>query len=256
MATERPSGLLGPDDPAPVICSNALGRGPFLLTGDHAGRAIPARLGTLGLSEGDLARHIACDIGILGLGAILAGRLDAVFLSQAYSRLVIDCNRDPGSDEAIPAVSDGSAIPSNAGLMAGDRVERASEIHEPYHARIAAEIDGRTARGQPTILIALHSFTPVLAGMARPWHVGVLHEGGDERFALRLLDALHREPRLTVGDNEPYHLDATDHSVPRHAFGRGLAYAEIEVRQDLIATPAGQQHWAELLVAALMGAMG
>jgi predicted N-formylglutamate amidohydrolase len=251
MATERPQGLLGPEDPVPVTCSNALGKSPFLLTGDHAGRAIPSRLARLGLSDEDLARHIAHDIGVAALGEMLSARLDATFAAQPYSRLVIDCNRDPGCAEAIPSTSDGIAVPGNAGLTDADRAVRVRQIHEPYHARIAAELASRTRRGQETIYIALHSFTPILAGVPRLWDVGVLHEGGNETFALRLLDALAREPGLNVGDNQPYHLDETDHSVPRHAFAHGLPYAEIELRQDLIADEAGQRHWTELLVAAL-----
>jgi len=202
-------------------------------------------------SAADRARHIAIDIGVEGLGQALATRLDAVFVSQAFSRLVIDCNRDPASSEAIPEDVDGTRVPGNIALSAAERAERIAEVHEAYHRAIAAEIGERTARGQPTVLIALHSFTPVLGGAARPWHVGVLHEGGDERFAFALLEALAQDPALIVGDNEPYHLDATDHSVPRHAFAAGLRYAEIEVRQDLITDAAGQQRWADILAAAL-----
>jgi predicted N-formylglutamate amidohydrolase len=254
MANERPSGLLGADDPAPVSCSNAPGSSPFLLTGDHAGRAIPGQLERLGMSEQDLGRHIALDIGIAALGEMLSARLDAAFVAQSYSRLVIDCNRDPLVGEAIPSMSDGVAIPGNAGLTNEERGARVRHIHQPYHDRIAAELDARASRGQESIFIALHSFTPTLAGVPRPWDVGVLHEGGDESFARCLLDALACEPGLKVGDNQPYHLDATDHSVPRHAFARNLPYAEIELRQDLIADDAGRQHWAELLIAALQRA--
>lgn len=251
MATERPPGLLGPDDPVPVLCSNAFGGSPFLLTGDHAGCAIPSRLGMLGLSHEDLIRHIAVDIGIAGLGELLSARLDATYIAQAYSRLVIDCNRDPRSAEAIASTSDGIPVPGNAGLTDAERAERIREIHEPYHARIAAEIAARSSRCQQTILVALHSFTPILAGVPRPWDAGVLHEGGDETFARRLLAALSGRTGLTIGDNQPYHLDATDHSIPRHAFEHALPYAEIEIRQDLIAGIEGQRHWAELLSATL-----
>jgi predicted N-formylglutamate amidohydrolase len=255
MTAELPAvrriGLLEQDDPSPVRRVNASGRSPFLLTGDHAGRAIPMRLGTLGLGEADLSRHIAIDIGVAALGEALAARLDAVFLAQHYSRLVIDCNRDPASPGAVPERVDGTDVPGNIGLSAADRAARIDAIHAPYHTVIAAEIAARAASGQHTIVVALHSFTPVLAGAARPWDVGVLHEGGDETFSVRLLEALMCEPGLTVGDNAPYHMDETDYSVPRHAFPNGLGYAEIEVRQDLIADTAGQQHWAELLFAAL-----
>jgi predicted N-formylglutamate amidohydrolase len=243
--------LLGPGDPEPVICLNPRGRSPFILTGDHAGRAIPARLGTLGLEEEDLSGHIAVDAGVAELGAAMSERLDAVFLAQAYSRLVIDCNRAPSSAEAIPPVSHGTRVPGNEGLNGIERRLREKEIHEPYHARIAAEIRARWRPGTPTVLIALHSFTPVLKEMERPWDVGILHAGGNERFSRRLLDAFAREPGLRTGDNQPYHMDETDYSIPCHAFGRTLDYAEIEVRQDHIADAAGQRHWSELLCMAL-----
>lgn len=242
-----------PEGPGPVVRTNGQGRSGFLLIGDHAGTAIPERLGRLGLADADLARHIASDIGVRGLGEALADRLDAVFLHQHYSRLVIDCNRDPGSDEAIPAVSDGTAIPGNAGIDAAERARRIATIHAPYQQAIAAEIAHRVV---PPVLVSLHSFTPVLAGSARPWHVGVLHDGHADGFALALLDALRRRGDLPVGDNAPYRMDATDHTVPRHAFGAGLRYAELEVRQDLIADAAGQRRWCAILADALEQATG
>lgn len=247
----NPPPLLGPDDPEPVICLNPRGRSPFILTGDHAGCAIPARLGTLGLEEEDLSRHIALDTGVAELGAAMSERLDAVFLAQAYSRLVIDCNRAPSSAEAILAIADATPVPGNAGLTGLARELRVNEIHAPYHARLAAEIQARCRPGTPVVLIALHSFTPVLGEVVRPWDVGILHAGGNESFSRRLLDAFAREPGLRVGDNQPYHMDDTDYSIPCHAFGSTLDYAEIEVRQDHIADGPGQRHWSELLCMAL-----
>lgn len=247
MAGRAPEHLLGPDDPAPFVLLNAEGSSPFLLTGDHAGNAVPAKLGGLGVAGGELSRHIGIDIGVRGMGEALATLLDAPFIHQPYSRLVIDCNRDPAIDEAIPAVADGTRVCGNEGVSAMDRQRRIAEIHTPYHAAIAALLAQRADRGQRTILLALHSFTPVLGGVRRPWDVGVLHWQGDVIFALRLLRALREETGLTVGDNAPYVMDATDHSVPRHAFARALPYAEIEVRQDLIGDAAGQAHWAELI---------
>lgn len=247
----RGTGLLATDDPPPTSINNPRGSAPFLLTGDHAGDAIPAALGTLGLAGRDRARHIALDIGVRGLGLALAERLDACFVHQRYSRLVIDCNRDPARADAVPAESDGTAVPGNAGAATAPR---AAAIHAPYHAAIAAAIARRRAAGRPTVLVALHSFTPVMAGEARPWHVGVLHDRGDARFALALLAALAAGSDLAIGDNQPYRMDATDFSVPHHAYPAALPYAEIEVRQDLIADAAGQARWADRLAAALVAA--
>ena len=255
MSTEPRAGLLGPEDPPPVMRSNVSGAAPVLVTGDHAGSEIPRKLGTLGLDTSDLARHIACDAGVKGLGEALAARLDAPFIHQAYSRLVIDCNRDPMSEEAIPLMSDGTTIAGNAKLTPAARRSRIVEIHEPYHSAIGVMLANWKVLGQAPILVALHSFTPVMAGVERPWDVGVLHDGANELFARRVLRALRSEARLNVGDNQPYRMDATDYTVPRHAFRSGLAYVEIEVRQDRIADTAGQQHWAELIAAALTTAV-
>jgi predicted N-formylglutamate amidohydrolase len=248
--------LLASEDPPPVGIVNAKGGSPFLLLGDHSGTAIPAGLGTLGLGPVDLGRHIAVDIGVRGLGEAVATLLDAPFLHQIYSRLVIDCNRDPASPAAIPATSDGTAIPGNDSANdSADAPSRIAAIHAPYHRAIAELLDRRAGAGRDTIILALHSFTPVMDGMARPWHCGILHGGGNADFAKAMLHALESEPDIIVGDNQPYRMDATDHTIPRHAFPRGLPYAEIEVRQDLIGDLAGQQLWAGHLARAALAAL-
>lgn len=246
--------LLGKDDPAAAQLFNANGQSPFLIVGDHAGNAIPERLGTLGLAPVDRERHIAWDIGVQDLGKALADALDAPFLFQPYSRLVIDCNRDPAHSDAAPAVADGSRIPGNVCLTADDLAARIAAIHAPYHDRISAELARRAAAG-PTILLALHSFTPTLGGQARPWHAGILHDGGDTRFAKALLAALGKEPGLVIGDNEPYRMDATDYSVPHHAYASRLPYAEIEIRQDCLADAAGIALWSDILRSACDAAL-
>lgn len=248
MQTDAPRPLLDPDEPSAVVTSNPSGLSPFLLIGDHAGNRVPRNLNRLGLDDGELGRHIGWDIGIADLGAALARRLDAVFIAQRYSRLVMDCNRAPHATDAIPAISDGTTVPGNA---APDAATRLAAIHAPYQAAIGAEIARRTAEGRATVLVALHSFTPVMRGVARPWHVGILHNGANDAFAHALLARLGADPSLVVGDNEPYAMDRIDYTVPRHAFAAGLPYAEIEIRQDLLGTPDGVEAWAARLAAIL-----
>lgn len=226
--------LLNPSDPHPV--RRYLGKSatsPFLLVGDHAGTAIPAALNDLGLDEVDRSRHIAVDIGVEMLGRALADRLGAVFLSQAYSRLVVDCNRHCEDPEWIAEQSDGTTVPGNATLAAPARQARFEEVYWPYHEAIARELDRREDEKIETILISLHSFTPTLAGRPRPWEIGVLHDGRRDRFALTLLKLLNGYDRL-IGDNEPYRMDGTDYTIPHHAFPRGLGYVELEFRQDVL----------------------
>ena len=227
---------------------NRGGSSPFLFIGDHAGNVIPSSHGDLGLPTSERERHIAWDIGVGALGARLAEILDATFVRQTYSRLVVDCNRTPGAADAIPSVSDGTVVPGNADLSAEDRRARYAAIHEPYQRAIADTLVERDGRGQESILISLHSFTTALRdGTPRPWQIGVLHDGGDATFATALLASLRRDEALTVGDNEPYRMDLIDYTVPRHAYPHRRAYAELEIRQDLIATMEDQGWWAARL---------
>ena len=239
--------LLAADEPRPVTVYNADAASPFLLVADHAGNLIPRALGRLGLGEAELQRHIAWDIGIAGLGRLLADALDAPLIQQNYSRLVIDCNRPLDAASSIPAVSELTEIPGNVGLTETDKAARAKEIFRPYHDRIEAELERRRQSGRPTALISLHSFTPVFKGVARPWHAAVLYNR-DPRFAHRLMALLNAEKEFTVGENAPYTVsDATDYTIPVHAERRGLHHVLIEIRQDLIADESGQREWARRL---------
>ena len=245
--------LLAAGDPSPVQVTSGAGS-PFLLVCDHAGRQVPAALGDLGVAAPDWERHIAWDIGAAGTCAALAPALGAGCIAQAYSRLVIDCNRTPGHPTSIPPVSDGTPIPANAGLAADAAAQRVTEIFAPYHAAIAAELDRRAAAGQRSVVVAMHSFTPVFGGVARPWQAGVLHNRDPalSRALARLLEA----EGFLVGDNEPYQLsDESDYTVPVHAERRSLAYVELEIRQDLIATGDGQRAWAARLARLLPRAL-
>jgi predicted N-formylglutamate amidohydrolase len=223
------------------------GRSGFLLTADHAGRAIPRRLGDLGLPDSERERHIAWDIGIAGVTERLSEALDATAVLQTYSRLVIDCNRQPELDSSIPTISELTAVPGNEGLSPAEREVRRREIFMPYHERIAALVEARAGAGRRTVLVAMHSFTPVFKSVPRQVEIGILYNR-DTRLAHILLDLLRAEDDLAVGDNQPYAVgDLTDYTVPVHAERRGLAHVEIEIRQDLIADDAGQEAWAARL---------
>jgi len=239
--------LLDSGDAAPVHEVNVEGHSPFLFTCDHYGRLMPTRLGNLGLPEEDLARHIAWDIGIAGVAERLAQLLDAHLIAQRYSRLVIDCNRPPDVANSVPVISDTTAIPGNERLSLDAAEQRLREIFAPYHHRIKAAIDRRLQAKRPTVLVALHSFTPVYAGMARPWHIGALYHR-DRTLPPLLLQHLRDEGDLIVGDNKPYSVsDTTDYTIPVHGEARGLINTGIEIRQDLIEDQSGQQQWAERL---------
>jgi predicted N-formylglutamate amidohydrolase len=239
--------LLGSDEVPPVHEYNASGRSPFLFTCDHYGRLIPHALGDLGLPVSELVRHIAWDIGISGVAEALSDHLGAHLVAQRYSRLVIDCNRPPAVASSIPRISEATTIPGNEGLAREAAEQRRKIIFDPYHRRIDEVIDRRAHQGLPTVLVSLHSFTPVYAGIARPWHIGTLYHR-DTHLPPLLLKHLRGEGDLVVGNNEPYAVsDQTDYTIPVHGEMRGLMNSGIEIRQDLIGDQAGQKQWADRL---------
>ena len=246
--------LLGDDEPPPFVELGRQGRSNFFILVDHAGRCIPQRLQNLGLPASELQRHIAWDIGALSVACQMAAALDATLVAQNYSRLVIDCNRDPSVATSIPTLGEHIEIPGNIGLSAEAIAARRAEIFEPYHRQVRALLDERAAAGQPTILIAQHSMTNIFKGVRREMHAAVLYNR-DRRFAGLVLDSLRGEAGLVIGDNEPYFVsDETDYTVPRHGEARGLPHVEIEIRQDLIADDAGQDEWARRICRALQSA--
>lgn len=250
-----PEPLLADGEPPPVSVYREGGAAPFVLTCDHAGRRVPARLGRLGLDEAEFDRHIAYDIGASAVSRTIADRLDAILIEQAYSRLVIDCNRPTGSESSMPTISESTPIPGNVGLSEGEREARIAALFRPYHAAIEAVLDRRKAEGRPSVLIAMHSFTPVFKGVARPWHIGTFY-GRDGRLAATLVDALRLEDRFVVGDNEPYSAsDATDYAIPVYGERRGLLHVGIELRQDLVTSPGGQADFADILARLLPTAL-
>ncbi len=249
--------VLGPDDPDPVAVVNPGGTAPLVLVCEHAGRAIPKALGRLGLDDAALARHIAWDIGAEGVSRHLAQSLDATLVLQRYSRLVVDCNRPAPAPDSMPERSDGTPVPANLALAPDARAARWTEIHVPFHAAVARYLDAARTRG-PVALLAVHSFTPALEtdGRPRPWEIGLLARR-DPGLAPALMDALIAErPTLVAAFNEPYRIgDRSDYTIPVHAEARGLPHILLEIRNDLIATPEGQDAVAGLLGRALRRAL-
>jgi predicted N-formylglutamate amidohydrolase len=246
--------LLAPDEPPAFEESQLEGHSDFIIVVDHASARIPRRLAMLGLPEHELQRHIAWDIGALSVARRVAQAMDAPLVTQNYSRLVIDCNRDPKVATSIPCISELCAIPGNISLSAPQIAARRTEIFEPYHARIHELLDRRQANGRRTILVAQHTMTDSYKGDRREMHAAVLYNR-DRRFAGVVLDMLRRERHLSIADNEPYFVsDETDYTIPHHAEARSLLHVEIEIRQDLVIDTAGQAEWAARIAGVLQDA--
>lgn len=240
--------LLEPGEPPAFEVVNAHGSSHAVLVCDHASNRVPRRLGTLGLERVQLANHIGWDPGAAEVARRVAAQLDAPLVLSGYSRLVVDCNRPLCSGELIAERSAGVPVPGNHHLSSDHRAQRISTLFEPYHNAINMLLDDRLQR--PTLLLSIHSFTPVLDNTPRPWHIGISY-GADRRLAALMLHALAHDASIRVGDNQPYPIDNNfDYTIPVHGESRGLLNVMIEIRQDGIGTAAGAATWAALLVEA------
>ena len=241
---------------AHVELLNPSGRAPVLILCDHAGREIPSALERLGLSDGALAQHIGWDIGAADMTRHLARLLDAPALLNHMSRLVIDPNRRPATPTSIPAISDGCVVPGNEALPTAAMIDRVVRYFLPYHRSIARCIAAYRRNGVVPAVIAIHSFTPRMNGLDRPWHIGVLWRG-DQRLSEPVLAALEARGDLVVGDNQPYSgLRDFGFTVQFHAQRPRLPHIMFEVRQDEIATTAAAVRYAEIIHEALQAPLG
>ncbi|MFQ5544708.1 MAG: N-formylglutamate amidohydrolase [Acidiferrobacterales bacterium] len=247
--------LLCEDEPSAVVVERPDSTSPYLFVCDHAGNRIPRKLGKLGIQDKDLVRHIAWDVGARGLAEEFARRFDATLVKQVYSRLVIDCNRPLDAETSIVKISEGTVVPANQDPSREEGEARRREIFQPYHDTIASIIDQRLTKKQSTILLAIHSFTPVYHGESRPWHISLLYNR-DARLANLFLELLAEDETLCVGDNQPYSVDDfTDYTLPVHGERRGIPYLLFEMRHDMIETEENQYRWAHRLAHSLERAL-
>ena len=244
--------MIGPDEPAPFTIINEQGRSKVLLVGDHVSNTLPQSLGNLGLDEASIQQHIAYDIGTRKLVNHLSQHLDAPAVLAGYSRLVVDLNRSLSDDSLMPEISDGTPVPGNQDMSAEHRNQRIHCFYTPYRRAIDSMLHRFRERDIVPAFISIHSFTPEMAGFARPWHVGILWDK-DPRIPVPLMQNLRAHPAgYNIGDNEPYSgKHPADYTIDHHAEASGIPHVSIEIRQDLVDTEDGAEHWATILDDAL-----
>jgi predicted N-formylglutamate amidohydrolase len=238
--------LLSADEPGPFQVLNPLAESPLLLICDHASCRFPKSLGDMGLDPFARRCHLAVDIGAGPLTERLAASLGVTAVLAQYSRLVMDCNRQLMDPSAFLQFGDGILVPGNRNLHQADKDLRANTLYWPYHDAVDQQVKRLLKLGPPPAFIAIHSFSPVMNGEARPWEMGVLWDT-DTRLRDIFLDDLSAAGFL-VGDNEPYSGKAPqDFTIDHHAEEVGLPHLGLEVRQDLIDDEVGVDRIAGVL---------
>jgi predicted N-formylglutamate amidohydrolase len=228
--------------PAEVINPNSTHQ--ILLACEHAGLEVPQSLDRLGLPSDAYGLHVSHDIGAENVARQLAEKLGSTLVMQRYSRLVIDCNRPPGSASSIPEISDDVFVPGNAGISDLEKRQRRDEIFAPFSSKCRHHI------AQPHISAAfsIHSFTPVMANKPRPWDIGFLYRTPESKGLDLANLCASTWPDLLVGYNEPYGIaDDGDWFIPVCAEPRQIPHCLVEIRNDLISSDSDCAKWADRL---------
>ena len=240
--------LLDEDEGRPAWVENSEASGKVVLICEHGANLIPRRLGTLGLERDVLQRHIAWDPGALALARRLAASLDAELYHQRFSRLVYDCNRPPEAESATPSVSEIYSIPGNISIQPHERNARINEIYRPFRDGLSSLIQRRTAAGRATMLVTVHSFTPVYFGKTRNVEIGILHDSDSRMADAMIAQADMLETNYVIRRNEPYGpADGVTHTLVEHGLANGLPNVMIEVRNDLLDSDESQKAVAAFL---------
>jgi predicted N-formylglutamate amidohydrolase len=248
-AMSKQIGLLTAAEGAVVTVENAAGKSPVLLVCEHASMRLPASLGTLGLSPEALTAHLAWDPGALAVARKLSARFDATLVFQNFSRLAYDCNRPPESPDAMPSVSEVFEIPGNRNIEPAERQARVDEIYRPWQRKMSEVIAARKAGARETVLVTIHTFTPVYKGIRRDVEIGILHDK-DSRLADAMLSRAGQDSGYRIQRNAPYGPeDGVTHTLVEHGLANRLPNVMIEVRNDLVGDEMGQSRVSSLLEA-------
>lgn len=227
---------------------NPSGGFPLVLTCEHASREIPPEYNNLGISEGEIQRHIGWDIGAYAVTSEITELLDCTSIYSLYSRLLIDCNRALEDHDLIVPRSDGTYIPGNSQLKNSDITKRIKSIYEPFHSAVDDTLTNR--EDAPNCVISIHSFTPVLAGKERPFDLGILFDTHED-LAKELGEKLSRK-NLRIRYNEPYSgKNGLIFSARRHGKKYSLAYLEIEINNGILLHMSGIKITAAKIAAVL-----
>jgi predicted N-formylglutamate amidohydrolase len=211
----------------------------LLLTCEHASHRVPAPYRSLfAARRAVIATHRGWDIGALALAQAMARATGAPLYAGRVTRLLVDLNRSPGHPRLFSEFT--------RELPPGQQRALIARYHAPHWRVVQRHIRRRIARGERVVHVAVHSFTPVLAGQRRRADIGLLYDPArrwEGQIVTRWQRALQRElPRLTVLRNSPYRGTSDGLPTAMRRIHPAAAYAGIELEVN--------QRWPSRLPAA------
>jgi len=233
-----PSRTLSPD-PTPtsseaVEVIGTAGQGPFVLTAEHASAAVPPPWEPTSADLAVLRTHWGWDIGIEVVTRAMASATGSPAVLARFTRLLCDANRHPDHHDFVLEVAEGHALSFNESVDSEEIEARRRRFHAPYHAACEALLAGADAH---TLLLVMHSFTPIWDGVPRTMDAGVIFTPDQAELGQRAITAMSALG-LRVAANAPYAAGGgMAYSLERHGPAYGVPHLELELNQALLTDP-------------------
>ncbi len=219
----------------------------LILSCEHATAWVPEEYA--GLFAGAphiLETHRGYDIGALEVCRSLEELAEAAFYGGC-SRLLIDLNRSRRHPRLF------SCFVAPLSPAAKERI--IADWYAPFRTAVLQAVEAALARQGEIVHLSLHSFTPVLNGVARSNDIGILYDPGRRRekeLARRLAGAMHTiQPQLKIRMNQPYQGTSDGHTsrLRKHLDPDGYRGIELEINQRLLADQRGRVELGGLVFA-------
>jgi len=221
----------------------------IIISCEHGGHEVPEPYAALFHDHATLlASHRGWDPGALALAEALVARLEAPLFSTTVSRLLIDHNRSLSHPALFSEISRALSDP--------DRERLIDHYYLPHRQKVLDAVSRAIGSGRQVLHLAIHSFTPVLAGKVRRADLGLLYDPArrHERQLCQGWQAAIKKacPDLTIRRNYPYRGQSDGLATWLRGRFQPADYLGIEVELNQARLAAGEQgRIAELLARTL-----
>lgn len=216
----------------------------IIFTCEHGGHRVPAEYRSLFAGRQRLLQsHRGYDPGALELAQQLSRRIRAPLVFSEVTRLLVELNRSPDSEDFFSAITRSAAQEQRGRIV--------SDHYLPYRRKVERRIAGWLEEGRRVLHLSIHSFTPVFRGRRRDLDIGLLYDPARNQEAAFCKawrkSLLKCDPSLIVRANQPYRGTADGFTTYlRTLSGAGARYAGIELEVNQRFCRASGERWRTL----------
>ncbi|CEG58104.1 N-formylglutamate amidohydrolase [Legionella fallonii] len=147
-----------------------------------------------------LASHRGIDFGALTIAEYLTKQIPSDFIKATCTRLLIDCNKSINHPRCFSEVTQNLSTEEKQKIM--------DNYYWPFRLQTMDIIKHHIEHGSQVLHLSVHSFTPILNGIARNADIGILYDpqrSSEKRLASQWRAELKKlAPEYKIRMNYPY----------------------------------------------------